>query len=85
MFYDIYLAHSTVVWPHKKDFVLGKSVDDETKAPEICMKPVEKKVPVINNVAKLRQNGITKLYHFTDASNIPSIEKHGLMSGASLI
>ena len=37
------------------------------------------------NVAKLRENGITTLYHFTDASNIASIEKHGLMSGASLI
>ena len=26
-----------------------------------------------------------KLFHFTDASNIPSIEKHGLMSSASLV
>ena len=39
----------------------------------------------IKNIAKLRQNGITTLFHFTDASNIPLIEKHGLMSGASLI
>ena len=46
---------------------------------------MKKKVSAINNVAKLQQNGITKLDHFTDASNIPSIEKHGLMSGASLI
>jgi hypothetical protein len=39
----------------------------------------------MTNVAKLRQNGITKLFHFTDASNILSIQKHGLMSGAKLI
>ena len=57
----------------------------EPKAPEICLKPAKKNTPAIKNIAKLRQNGITTLFHFTDASNIPSIEKHGLMSGASLI
>ena len=36
-------------------------------------------------LSKLRENGITKLFHFTDASNISSIKKHGLMSSASLI
>ena len=84
--YAIYLAHSTVVWPHNKDLVLGKNVDDvQTKVPEICLNPAKKIIPTINNVMKLRQNDITKLFHFTDASNIPSIMKHGLMSGASLI
>ena len=29
--YAIYLAHSTAVWPHNKDFVLGQSVDDDRK------------------------------------------------------
>ncbi len=28
---------------------------------------------------KLREHGITKLFHFTDASNIPSIKKQGLI------
>ena len=42
--YAIYLAHSTVVWPHNKDLVLGRNVDDdvEPKAPEICLKPAKK-------------------------------------------
>jgi hypothetical protein len=36
--YAIYLAHSTVVWPHNKDLVIGRSVDDaKVKAPEICV------------------------------------------------
>ena len=86
--YAIYLAHSTVVWPHNKDLVIGKNVDDakaKVIVSEVCLKPVEKKPPAVMNIVKLRQNGITKLFHFTDASNIPSIEKHGLMSGASLI
>ena len=60
-------------------------MDVEAKAPEICLKPVKKSAPMITNVAKLKQNGITKLYHFTDVSNIASIKKHGLMSGVSLI
>ncbi len=84
--YAIYLAHSTVVWPHNKDLVKGKRVDDaEAKVSEICLKPAKHSTPAVANVVKLRQNGITKLFHFTDASNVPSIEKHGLMSGASLI
>ena len=85
--YAIYLAHSTVVWPHNNDLVISKRVDDDAKvkAPEISLKPEKKKPPAVANIVTLRENGITKLFHFTDASNIPSIEKHGLMSGASLI
>jgi hypothetical protein len=33
----------------------------------------------------LKNNGIKRLYHFTDASNIPSIEEHGLMSASNLV
>ena len=37
------------------------------------------------NIVTLRQNGIKKLYHFTDASNIASIDQRGLMSASNLI
>ncbi len=61
--YAIYLAHSTVVWPHNKDLVIGRSVDDaKVKAPEICLKPAKKKTSAITNVMKLRESGITKLF-----------------------
>ncbi len=41
------------------------------KAPEIC--------PVIKNICETWENDIRTLFHFTDATNIPSIEEHGLM------
>ena len=82
--YAIYLAHSSVVWPHNKDLVVGKSTEPETKVAEVCLKPEKPKKPAITNVAKLRKHGITHLFHFTDAANVPSIKLHGLMS-ATLI
>jgi hypothetical protein len=36
------------------------------------------------NVAALRRNDITVLYHFTDAANLDSIRKQGLLSAASV-
>jgi hypothetical protein len=40
---------------------------------------------LVPNIVTLRRNGIKKLYHFTDASNIESIRQHGLMSASNLI
>ena len=34
----------------------------------------------LTNIQVLRKNGITELYHFTDASNLNSIRQHGLAS-----
>ena len=41
--YAIYLAHSSVVWPHNKDLVVGKSTEPETKVAEVCLKPEKAK------------------------------------------
>jgi hypothetical protein len=40
---------------------------------------------LVPNIVTLRQNGIKKLYHFTDAANIASIDHRGLMSASNLI
>ena len=40
---------------------------------------------VAANIKKLRQKGVTFLYHFTDEANIESIRKNGLMSASNLI
>ena len=41
--------------------------------------------PVVPNIVQLKENGIIKLYHFTDASNVDSIKKTGLMSASNLL
>ena len=41
--------------------------------------------PVVANIVQLKQNGIIKLYHFTDVSNVDSIKKNGLMSASNLL
>ena len=83
--YAIYLAHSTAVWPHNSDLVECRSslptLDDET-VPCVQKQTSQKLVP---NIVTLKRNGIEKLYHFTDASNLPSIDKHGLMSASNLV
>jgi hypothetical protein len=48
------------------------------------MKP-DPSEPTVANIVQLKRNGILKLYHFTDASNVESIKKHGLMSASNLL
>ena len=83
--YAIYLAHSTTVWSHNNGLVVCRSLvpkpEGET-ASRIVEHSSQKSEP---NIVTLRENGIKKLYHFTDASNIPSIEQHGLMSASNLV
>ena len=83
--YAIYLAHSTPVWSHNSDLVECRSsvptLGDET-ALSVQKETSQKLVP---NIVTLKRNGIEKLYHFTDAANLPSIEKHGLMSASNLV
>jgi hypothetical protein len=82
--YAIYLAHSTVVWPHNNDLVVCRGLTKPSDETVICAnKPAQK--ALVPNIVTLRQNGIKKLYHFTDASNIQSIRQHGLMSASNLI
>ena len=45
--------------------------------------PMAKSIPDV--AAYLSKNGITRLFHFTDVSNLSSIRKTGLMSAACLI
>jgi hypothetical protein len=84
--YAIYLAHSTVVWSHNNDLVVCRNSipknGDDTSVHAMKQAAPQKLVP---NIVTLRQNGIKKLYHFTDASNIASIGQRGLMSASNLI
>ena len=79
--YGIYLAHSTTVWPHNNDLVVGRSARAQAEDQPLTF--AQKKLEP--NIVTLRQHGITKLFHFTDASNVASIKQHGLMSASSLI
>ena len=79
--YGIYLAHSTTAWPHNSDLVVGRSARPQVDDQPLTF--VQKKLEP--NIVTLRQNGIKKLYHITDASNVASIKQHGLMSASNLI
>ena len=82
--YAIYLAHSSTVWPHNDDLVERRSLIKPSAETVICAnKPAPKSS--VPNIVTLRRNGIKKLYHFTDASNIESIRQHGLRSASNLI
>ena len=72
--YAIYLAHNVPVWPHNCDLVSSR----------VLRKPPtpESRTP---NIVVLRNHGIRHLYHFTDASNLPSIKKTGLMTASDLL
>ena len=72
--YAIYLAHNVPVWPHNCDLVSSR----------VLRKPStpESRTP---NIIVLRNHGIRHLYHFTDASNLPSIKKTGLMTASDLL
>ena len=81
--YAIYLAHATKEWHHNNDLVLSNKTE-ESKKSVVSKKPIETEVGRPKKITVLRKNGIQKLYHFTDAANIPSIRKNGLMSASQL-
>ena len=85
--FAIFLAHKHKTW------IRSELVDiSATKAEE----PSETQVPTKRRVQEikletaepaadvLRSNDINALYHFTDAANLESIRKHGLLSASSL-
>ena len=72
--YAIYLAHNVPVWPHNCDLVSSRVLRKPTTP--------ESRTP---NIVVLRNHGIRHLYHFTDASNLPSIKKTGLMTASDLL
>jgi len=72
--YAIYLAHNSKEWPHNNNLV-----ELTDSSPIIALKAVPKA-----NIVALRENHVKELYHFTDASNLESIRKNGLMSASTL-
>src|SRR6476469_8378882 len=72
--YAIYLAHNVPVWPHNDDLVSSRRPLNLKKAN-----------PPTANIVTLRRQGIRYLYHFTDSTNVPSIQKSGLMSASELL
>ena len=71
--YAVYLGHASAAWPHNSDLVVSNKDVSAPKAP-----------PRASNIVTLRKYGISKLFHFTDASNVDSIRKNGLMSASKL-
>jgi len=76
--YAIYLGHSSPAWPHNNDLVRGKNSETETKSEPLMVLKPDPADPVVANIVQLKQNGISKLYHFTDFSR--RFKKNGLMS-----
>ena len=79
--YAIYLAHKHKTWIRSDLIDLrATQIDSEPSLTEI--KPRKTQVADCageTNVAALRRNDITVLYHFTDAANLDSIRKQGLL------
>ena len=85
----MYLAHNNLAWSHGKDLLLAEPVKKLQKA---VKEPVIVNLPQASAGDELvreaprkpiqvfRENGIESLFHFTDASNLESIRKHGLVS-----
>jgi hypothetical protein len=83
--YAIYLGHSSPAWPHNNDLVRGKNSEAEKKSEPLTVMKPDPADPVVANIVQLKRNGIIKLYHFTDSSNVKSIKEHGLMSASNLL
>jgi hypothetical protein len=64
--YAIYLAHSSNVWPHNNDLVLGKNSSPAKENMDAPVRVMKKESRVEPNIQKLRSEGIKALYHFTD-------------------
>jgi len=85
--YAIYLAHNDLAWRRSELIV---DVPIEIKDPPAAKRQIpaaENKTASTSseeNIAVLRRNGIATLFHFTDAANLESIRKNGLMSASTL-
>ena len=55
-------------WPHNNDLVRGKNSETETKSEPLMVLKSDPADPVVANIVQLKQNGISKLYHFTRTS-----------------
>ena len=79
--YAIYLAHANLAWSHGSDLVVeGELTLLETKGTKESLPAQKVQSLRCTNVKTLRDHSITTLYHFTDASNLESIRKNGLLT-----
>src|SRR6185437_3624783 len=84
----IFFAHRESHWS-PKDLVVVETPPIDVMP--ISQKPVPESIPAVAPVDAtepvldvLRRHGCLTLFHFTDASNVESIRKHGLMSASSI-
>jgi ssDNA thymidine ADP-ribosyltransferase, DarT len=84
----IYLAHTQKSWV-RSDLIDISATKAEVNVPpsKPWKRAKETNTAVLHesNMDVLQRNGISALYHFTDAANLPSIREHGLMSASSLL
>ena len=74
------LSLSLLAWSHGSDLVVAEDspvVEVKEATEETLHAPKE---PRCNNAKTLRDHGILSLFHFTDASNLESIRKNGLLT-----
>ena len=91
--YAVYQAHNNLYWSHNTDLIVVEGtassssdqvtsvVDTDVEAP---FQANEKKLSANTNIQVLHNNGVHSLFHFTDASNLESISKHGLLTWKKL-
>ena len=84
----IFLAHKESHWSPKDLVVIETPPIDAMPDPQKSV-PTSVPVPVLVDAAEpavdvLRRHGCLTLFHFTDASNVESIRKHGLLSASSI-
>ena len=83
--YAIYQAHRNLAWSHSSDLVV--EVDSQVvdlKETEEALPERKESEPRCSNVKTLRDQNIEALFHFTDASNLESIRKNGLLTWKKL-
>jgi len=91
--YAVYLAHKNLAWSHGDDLVVLECKDERKPVTKecpsgptpgneaACIKVAQEQKPEAEkNIKVLVENGIQKLYHFTDFSNLESIRQNGLIA-----
>ena len=88
--YAIYQAHNNLYWSHNHDLIVAEGTSSSCVQDSLVTRdaeaplPDEKKAALRKNVQVLRDNDVQSLFHFTDASNLDSISKHGLWTWKEL-
>ena len=87
--FAIFLAHKQKTWIRSElvDLSAATKAEEPSSATHVSTKRRVQEIKletVEPAVDLLRRNDINALYHFTDAANLESIRKHGLLSASSL-